>query len=208
MDTGTRDYINSLEVTDVPWSRMFTAYGTANHYPELLSELERITDIDQWKKTFNRISDFEHQSTLFPPAPFALIFLVRQLQKLLEEEKADDIAQRMINLFAYYIGICKDAERMEHAHQLEHFSDLLDDENLLPEGCTEEELLDVFEDPEAVSDELFYSFYYYSMTVLSQIPDILDRYGKFPEECKKLRDEIEAAAAMPEWRNEEQEVMK
>ena len=171
MDDVTRDYIDSLEVNSVPWSRMFTAYGTAEHYPELLFELEHTRDIDRWKKLFNKISDFEHQSTLFPPAPFVLIFLVRQLQKLLEEGKAEDI---------------------EHAHPLERFSDLLDEENLLPEGCTEEDLLAVFEDPEAVPDALFYSFYYYSMIVLSQIPDILDRYGKFSKESKKLRDKMES----------------
>ena len=119
-----------------------------------------------------------------------MIFLVRQLRKLLEEGKSEDIAERMIDQFGYYIGICRDAERMEHAHPLEHFSDLLDEENLLPEGCTEEDLLAVFEDPEAVSDELFYSFYYYSMTVLSQIPDILDQFGKLPKESQKLRGEF------------------
>ena len=190
MDAVTRDYIDSLEVNSVPWSRMFTAYGTAEHYPELLSELEQIRDIDRWKTVFNRISDFEHQSTLFPPAPFVLIFLVRQLRKLLEEGKSEDIAERMIDQFGYYIGICRDAEKMEHAHPLERFSDLLDEENLLPEGCTEEDLLAVFEDPEAVSDALFCSFYYYSMTVLSQIPDILDKYGKFSKESKNLREEF------------------
>ena len=190
MDAVTRDYIDSLEVNSVPWSRMFTAYGTAEHYPELLSELEQIRDIDRWKMVFNRISDFEHQSTLFPPAPFVLIFLVRHLRKLLEEGKAEDIAERMIDQFGYYIGICRDAEKMEHAHPLERFSDLLDEENLLPEGYTEEDLLAVFEDPEAVSDALFCSFYYYSMTVLSQIPDILDKYGKFSKESKNLREEF------------------
>ena len=194
MDDVTRDYIDSLEVNSVPWSRMFTAYGTAEHYPELLSELEHTRDIDRWKKFFNKISDFEHQSTLFPPAPFVLIFLVRQLQKLLEEGKAEDIVERMIDQFGYYIGICRDAERMEHAHPLVRFSDLLDEKNLLPEGCTEEDLLAVFEDPETVPDALFYSFYYYSMIVLSQIPDILDRYGKFSKESKKLRDKMESTA--------------
>ena len=194
MDDVTRDYIDSLEVNSVPWSRMFTAYGTAEHYPELLSELEHTRDIDRWKKFFNKISDFEHQSTLFPPAPFVLIFLVRQLQKLLEEGKAEDIVERMIDQFGYYIGICRDAERMEHAHPFVRFSDLLNEENLLPEGCTEEDLLAVFEDPESVPDTLFYSFYYYSMIVLSQIPDILDRYGKFSKESKKLRDKMESTA--------------
>ena len=76
---------------------------------------------------------------------------------------------------------------MEHAKPLSHFSDLLDDDNLLAEECIEEELERVFGDPDAISDELFYSFYYYSGIVLSQVPDILDQCGKFPEESRKLR---------------------
>ena len=187
MDAVTKAYINSLEVRGVPWRRMFTAYGTAEHYPELLSELEQITDINQWIIVFNRMSDFEHQSTLFPPAPFAMVFLVRLLRKLLEGGRADDIAKRLVDQFVYYTDICADAEKLEHAHQLENFSDLLDDGNILPEDYTEDDLVDVFEDPEAVSDILFYSFYYYSMAVLSQVPDILDQYKKFPNESKRLR---------------------
>ena len=70
MDTATKNYIDSLDRRSIPWNRMFTAYGTAEHYNELLSVLEETTDEVQWKKTFTRISDFEHQSTMFPPAPF------------------------------------------------------------------------------------------------------------------------------------------
>ena len=53
----------------------------------------------------------------------------------------------------------------------------VDDENLLPEDCTEEDLDQIFENPDAVSDELFYSFYYYSKIVLSQVPDELRPLG-------------------------------
>ena len=77
MDKATKNYIDSLDRRSIPWNRMFTAYGTAEHYNELLSVLEETTDEVQWKKTFTRISDFEHQSTMFPPAPFVLVFLVR-----------------------------------------------------------------------------------------------------------------------------------
>ena len=85
MDTAIKNYIDSLDRRSIPWNRMFTAYGTAEHYNELLSVLEEITDEVQWKKTFTRISDFEHQSTMFPPAPFVLVFLVRILQKHLQD---------------------------------------------------------------------------------------------------------------------------
>ena len=163
MDTAIKNYIDSLDRRSIPWNRMFTAYGTAEHYNELLSVLEEIT----------RISDFEHQSTMFPPAPFVLVFLVRILQKHLQDGSPDGIAKILIDQLAYYTDVCNDAENMEHAQPFDHFRDLLDDENLLPEDCTEEDLDQLFENPDAVSDELFYSFYYYSKIVLSQVPDIL-----------------------------------
>ena len=173
MDTATKNYIDSLDRRSIPWNRMFTAYGTAEHYNELLSVLEETTDEAQWKKTFTRISDFEHQSTMFPPAPFVLLFLVRILQKHFQDGSPDGIAKILIDQLTYYTDVCNDAENMEHAQPLGHFRDLLDDENLLPEDCTEEDLDQIFENPDAVSDELFYSFYYYSKIVLSQISDIL-----------------------------------
>ena len=173
MDTDTKNYIDSLDRRCILWKRMFTAYGTAEHYNELLSVLEETTDEVLWKKTFNRISDFEHQSTMFPPAPFVMVFLVRILQKHLQERSADGIAKKLIDQFTYYADVCNYAEEMEHAQPLDHFRDLLDDENLLPEDCTEEELDEVFENPDVISDELFYSFYYYSKVVLAQVADIL-----------------------------------
>ena len=193
MDTATKNYIDSLDRRSIPWNRMFTAYGTAEHYNELLSVLEETTDEEQWKKTFNRLSDFEHQSTMFPPAPFALVFLVRILQKLLQDASAGGIAKKLTDQFIYYAEVCCEAEEMEHAQPLSHFGDLLDDGNLLPEDCTEEDLDEVFEDPDAISDELFFSFYYYAKIVLSQVPDILDQCGMFPEESKELRYKMKGA---------------
>ena len=110
---------------------------------------------------------------MFPPAPFVLVFLVRILKKHFQDGSPDGIAKILIGQLTYYTDVCNDAENMEHAQPLGHFWNLLDDENLLPEDCTEEDLDQIFENPDAVSDELFYSFYYYSKIVLSQISDIL-----------------------------------
>jgi hypothetical protein len=169
---------------------MFTAYGTADRYPQLLSEMEESIDIDHWKRAFFEISDFEHQGTLFPPAPFVLVFLGRLLRKLLEEGRGEDIVKWMLDQFAYYVDICVEAENSEHAHQLERLSDLLEDRNLLPEECTFDTLQDFFENPEAVSDALFYSFYFYSLVVLSQVPEILDQYEAFSEESNELKGKM------------------
>lgn len=188
MDIDTKNYIDSLDIESIPWNRMFTAYGTAEQYPELLSVLAETTDIEEWKKTFSRLSDFEHQGTMFPPAPFALVFLIRILRKLLSEGTTNEIAEKLVGQFLYYADVCSDAEKLEHAQPLSYFSDLLNDENLLSEENIEEDLERIYADPEAVPDELFYSFYYYARIVLSQVPDILDQYGKFPEESRELRN--------------------
>ena len=193
MDTETKRFIESLDKRNIPWNRMFTAYGTAERYCEVLSVLEETEDPEQWKKTFNQMSDFEHQSTMFPPAPFALVFLVRILQKLLQDASAGGIAKKLTDQFIYYAEVCCEAEKLDHAPPLSHFEDLLDDGNLLPEDCTEEDLDEIFENPDAVSDELFFSFYYYAKIVLYQVPDILDQCGMFPEESKELRYKMKCA---------------
>jgi hypothetical protein len=120
------------------------------------------------------------------------------LRKLLEEGSREDIVEWMLDQFAYYVDICVDAESSEHAQQLEHLSDLLEDRNLLPKECTFEALQDFFEDPDAVSDTLFYSLYFYSLVVLSQIPDILDQYEVFSRESKELRSKMASIADLSE----------
>lgn len=187
MDIETKKYIDGLNRERIPWNRMFTAYGTAEHYNGLLAVLEQTHEIEQWNKTFNQLSDFEHQSTMFPPAPFALVFLVRILKRLLQES-ADEIAEKLIGQFMYYTDVCNDAEAMEHAEPLNRFSDLLDEKYLLSEDDPEEDLQRVYEDPDAVPDELFFSLYHYSKIVLSEVPDILDQYGKFSSESRQLRN--------------------
>ena len=192
MDDKIRSYIDSLTIDSIPWRRMVTAYGTAERYGETLSILERTDDVNEWKYAFDTISDFEHQSTMFQPAPFVLVFLVRILDKRLDSITRSDkiIAQKLIDQFRYYAEICNDAEKMEHPQQLSSFSDILDEKYLLSEDWDDDELDAFFEDEDPIPDDLFYSFYYYSKTVLSQVPDIIDKYGKFAEESAEIKSKL------------------
>jgi hypothetical protein len=61
---------------------------------------------------------------------------------------------------------------------------MLDEKYLLPEDYEEEDIDEFFEED---YDGLFYSIYYYSDAVLSQVPEILDKYGKFPEISEKMK---------------------
>ena len=56
---------------------------------------------------------------------------------------------------------------MEHADPLPNFQDMLDRKYLLSEEFDEEELEEVFEN--FIPDDLFYSLYYYSGMIISDI---------------------------------------
>lgn len=178
-----KEYIDSLEIEDIPWHRMVTAYDKAENYPEYLSILDEMKDLDEVKKAWNSISDFEHQSTLFTPAPFVVVFLVRIYKKAKQTDSsvAKWLADKLSDEFRYYMEVCDDADRMEHADPLENMSDILDDKYLLPEGFDldpeyddddEEDIIDVDEFIAGLfPDNLFYSLYYYTRIILKDLYD-------------------------------------
>jgi len=194
MDFKTKNFIDSLKTDCVPWGRMVTAYGTALHYPEYLEILESMSDIKRTEYALNSISDFEHQETMFPPAPFALVFLIRILEKALctkNNECADFLAKEIADFSEHCLWACNYAETYEHEKPLRNFSDMLIEKYLLdPEYSkrepSEEEADEIFGDENFLPDDLFYSIYYYSKIVLSQVPDILEKYDRFPEIREKM----------------------
>ena len=58
MDTATKNYIDSLDRRSIPWNRMFTAYGTAEHYNELLSG----TTSDLWGSLWTGVDKLPQRS--------------------------------------------------------------------------------------------------------------------------------------------------
>jgi len=194
MDTANRNYIDSLEIKDIPWGRMVTAYCTAIKYPEYFAAMENFGNDEAFEEAFNGISDFEHQETMFPPAPFALVFLIRILEKALctkNNECADFLAKEIADFSEHCLWACNYAETYEHEKPLRNFSDMLIEKYLLdPEYSkrepSEEEADEIFGDENFLPDDLFYSIYYYSKIVLSQVPDILEKYDRFPEIREKM----------------------
>lgn len=190
MDTEAKNYIDSLEIKDIPWGRMITAYGTAINYPKYLEDMENFRNYDAFEEAFNGISDFEHQETMFPPAPFALIFLIRIFEKALIENSSF-VAKEMADFFENCLFACNYAENYEHDEPLGKISDMLEERFLLdakfaemqPDDC---ELDEIFGDEDLLSGSIFYSIYYYSKKVLSQIPEILGKHGKLPDIKEKF----------------------
>ena len=174
-----RRYIDNLNISDIPWHRMITSYETAENYPEYLSILDEMKDLDEVKKAWNSISDFEHQFTFYTPAPFVVVFLVRIYKKAkqMENPVAEWLVDKLSDEFKYYLKVCDETENaMEHADPLENMSDILNDKYLLPEGFDldleyddddDEDIVDVDEFIASLfPDNLFYSLYYYTRIIL------------------------------------------
>ena len=194
MDDKTRAYINGLKLEEIPWHRFLTDCGTAYEFVDALANMDATDDADDWEDDLTIIEAFENQGTLFSPAaPYSLVFLVRMLDKRLSSGNNTDnaIAEKLVEFLSYCAEVCADAEKLEHAEPPAEFADMLDEEYLLPDDCNEDGLEEIieetFEDSDAIPDSLYYGFYYYSGKVLSQVPDILDKYGKFVGESKKIR---------------------
>lgn len=176
-----KQYTDSLEIDDIPWNRMLTAYDKAEKYPEYLRTLDEMKDLDEVQTAWNKISDFEHQSTLFTPAPFVVVFLVRIYEKAKNTDNpvAKWLADKLSDEFSYYMKVCDETENaMERVEPLENMSDILNDKYLLPEGFDlDPEYDDDFDVDEFIvslfPDDLFYSLYYYTREILSEIHNTL-----------------------------------
>lgn len=189
-----KEYIKNLNIDDIPWNRMVTAYDTAENYPELLEILDEMKDLDEVKQALNKISDFEHQSTLYTPAPFAVVFLVRILEKainIFDNPVAVWLADKLADEFVYYAEVCNETEKvMEHAEPLENMSDIMNENYLLPEGVNlfdyddEDEFEELNE--KLFQKNLFYSLYYYTEKVLLETLEIHDN-GKLSIMKEKIR---------------------
>ena len=182
-----KEYIKNLKIEDIPWHRMITAYETAENYPKYLRILDEMKDLDDVRRALKEISDFEHQSTLFIPAPFVMVFLVRILEKAVnipENPVAVWLADKLADSFIYYAEVCSDAEKVTHAEPLENMSDMLNDEYLLPENYTEDDFDEYYDN--FFPDDLFYSIYYYTGKIILETLEIHDN-GNLSDMKEKIR---------------------
>ena len=193
VDEETRKYIESLEISDVPWNRLPTIYGRATDFPKYFDTLSKMDNLDDVMRDGEEIAmNIEHQSTLLHATPFAMIFLLRIFQKAKEQREKNDIAatlfEELIELFMYIAESINDAFKCEHAEELPHFADMLKEEYLWSEEYDEEEdELRYEENP--FPDDLFYSFYYYSYKVLLLCEPIIENLQS--ENANKLRSLIQ-----------------
>ena len=179
MDTAIQTYIETVQVNDIPWHRLTTTYGRATDFPEALDVLwnmERIETVDVAGEAL--ALNIEHQSTLWHATPFAMIFLLRIFKKTKEERAHNEVAQclgeQLVELFTVIAECIRDGLMLEHADPLPNFEDMLNEEYLWSEEYDEDEDVLRFEEDDVFPDDLFFSFYYYSLQILLLAIPLLD----------------------------------
>ena len=193
VDEETRKYIESLEISDVPWNRLPTIYGRATDFPKYFDTPSKMDNLDDVMRDGEGIAmNIEHQSTLLHATPFAMVFLLRIFKKVYEQRETNDIAatlfEELIELFMYIAESINDAFKCEHAEELPHFADMLKEEYLWSEEYDEEED-ELRYEGNPFPDDLFYSFYYYSYKVLLLCEPIIENLQS--ENANKLRSLIQ-----------------
>lgn len=196
MDTVTKQYIETVKVSDIPWHRLTTTYGRATDFPAHLEVLWDMKNVDAIDAAGEELAqNIEHQSTLWHATPFAMVFLLRIFKKALEERTQNEVAhylvEQLVDLFTVIAECIRDGFMLEHADPLPSFADMLNEEYLWSEEYDEDEDILRYEEEEVFPDDLFFSFYYYSLQVLLLCKPLLDKNNKYEVTLLELLTEIE-----------------
>lgn len=180
MNTVTQSYIENVQISDIPWHRLTTSYGRATDFRAYLEVLWDMKDVDAIDAAGEELAqNIEHQSTLWHATPFALVFLLRIFKKAVEEQGHNEVAtylvEELAELFIIITECIRDGLMLEHADQLPNFEDMLNEEYLWSEEYDEDEDILRYEEEEVFPDDLFFSFYYYSLQVLLLCKPLLDK---------------------------------
>ena len=196
MNTVTQRYMETVQISDIPWHRLTTSYGRATDFPKELDVLWKMESIDTVDEAGKEIAlNIEHQSTLWHSTPFALIFLLRTFKKAVEEQRHNEVArylaEALVELFIVIAESIRDGLVLEHADPLPNFVDMLNEEYLWSEVYDEDEDMIRYEEDEVFPDDLYFSFYYYSLQVLLLGRPLLDKNNEQEAELLELLIEIE-----------------
>ena len=192
----TKKYIENVKVSDIPWHRLTTSYGRGTDFPNQFDVLWKMDSIEAVDAAGEDIAlNIEHQSTLWHATPFAMIFLLCIFKKAQEESAHNEVAQylaeQLVELFTVIAECIRDGLLLEHADPLPCFEDMLNEEYLWSEEYDEDEDVLRYEEEDVFPDDLFFSFYYYSLQVLLLAIPLLDKSHEGEANLLDLLTEIE-----------------
>ena len=162
----TLEYIRNVKVEEIDWSKLFGSYSCGIKIGEDIKN-NNLLDLKVLKNIENEI---EHQSTLWTITPFAMIFLIRQLEKDYGDKKEEYCyILEIYKLIAETLKFTKDEALEENSFdKLETYEEMKDifKTNLnLEDFEDEEEYIEVFFEEE-MTDIRYNSVYYYTDLVV------------------------------------------
>ena len=170
----TFEYIRNVKVEEIDWSKLFGSYSCGIKIGEDIKN-NNLLDLKVLKNIENEI---EHQSTLWTITPFAMIFLIRQLEKDYGDKKEEYCyILEIYKLIAETLKFTKDEALEENSFdKLEVYEEMKDifKTNLnLEDFEDEEEYIEVFFEEE-MTDIRYNSVYYYTDLIVKDGKKILE----------------------------------
>ncbi|OZB98790.1 hypothetical protein [Paenibacillus sp. XY044] len=146
-----------MNIDNVPWHRLTTAYGRGTDIPRLIDE-NRYAPLAEL---------IEHQGTLWQVTPWTVLVLIEELRKKEPEQVSTD----EIELYLAVASANSDQD-IQKVGTIQSMNELLDDQYLWPDQDNGDEEQWEEEEPRGYEPDAFYGYFYFSGLLLKQgIPD-------------------------------------
>ena len=171
----TFEYIRNVKVEEINWSKLFGSYSCGIKIGEDIKN-NNLLDLKVLKNIENEI---EHQSTLWTITPFAMIFLIRQLEKDYGDKKEEycyilEIYKLIVETLNFTKDEALDENSFDNLEVYEDMRDIFKTNLNLEDFEDEEEYIEVFFEEE-MTDIRYNSVYYYTDLIVKDGKEILEK---------------------------------
>ena len=171
----TLEYIRNVKVEEIDWSKLFGSYSCGIKIGEDIKN-NNLLDLKVLKNIENEI---EHQSTLWTITPFAMIFLIRQLEKDYGDKKEEycyilEIYKLIVETLNFTKDEALDENSFDNLEVYEDMRDIFKTNLNLEDFEDEEEYIEVFFEEE-MTDIRYNSIYYYTDLIVKDGKKILEK---------------------------------
>lgn len=171
----TLEYIRNVKVEEIDWSKLFGSYSCGIKIGEDIKN-NNLLDLKVLKNIENEI---EHQSTLWTITPFAMIFLIRQLEKDYGDKKEEycyilEIYKLIVETLNFTKDEALDENSFDNLEVYEDMRDIFKTNLNLEDFEDEEEYIEVFFEEE-MTDIRYNSVYYYTDLIVKDGKKILEK---------------------------------
>ena len=170
----TLEYIRNVKAEEIDWSKLFGSYSCGIKIGEDIKN-NNLLDLKVLKNIENEI---EHQSTLWTITPFAMIFLIRQLEKDYGDKKEEycyilEIYKLIVETLNFTKDEALDENSFDNLEVYEDMRDIFKTNLNLEDFEDEEEYIEVFFEEE-MTDIRYNSVYYYTDLIVKDGKKILE----------------------------------